>query len=85
MISRFSSAAAAEASCTATAGCAAFAANSSDGASRTLSRVGCEWGQDFCIYPHGATEYVTDVDLFVKTGSTPPDEWRGGIAAGTVL
>ena len=49
--------------------------------------AGCEWGSDWCIYPHGAQEFAAanEIDLYVKTGAAPPEQWVQGIAAGSIL
>lgn len=51
------------------------------------AHAGCEWGSDWCIYPHGFTEYpaAAGVELYIKTGAAPPPEWSDAIARGTLL
>ena len=81
-LASFPTAAAARAACTARPDCAAYTSTG-----RLKQHAGCEWGSDWCIYPHGFTEYpaARGVELYVKTGASPPAAWQAAIAVGTML
>ena len=72
----------AQAACDADVKCKAY---NSKGALKRCA--GCEGGSDCCVYPRGAQDFpaANGIELFVKQGSSAPQEWQAGIDAGSLL
>ena len=71
-IGRRPTAAAAAAACSADPACKAY---NSEG--ELKSCAGCEGGSDCCVFPAGAVDFpaADKIDLWIKTGASPPAEW----------
>ena len=69
------------ANCSANPKCQAF---NSDGSLKAFAS--CSWGSEYCVYPQGQPFPAADrLDLYVKQGAPPPQEWRAEIIAGSTL
>jgi hypothetical protein len=69
------------ANCSANPKCQAF---NTDGLLKAFAS--CSWGSEYCVYPQGQPFPAADrLDLYVKQGVPPPQEWRAEIIAGSTL